>query len=62
MRKINNSLAFSIMPSIYSGFKDKKDELYGYKISSIAPISSTIYTNNAVEFGLGLGIGISFLK
>jgi hypothetical protein len=62
MRKINSSLAFTIMPSIYAGFKQKKDDLYGYKISSIAPISSNINTNNAVEFGLGLGIGISFLK
>jgi hypothetical protein len=33
----------------------------GYKVSSITPFSSTINTNNKVEFGVDLGVGISFL-
>lgn len=60
-RKVSEKIMVSIIPSIYVSVKNSKDGAYGFKTNSISPFSSEINASNRVEFGFGLGIGLSFL-
>jgi hypothetical protein len=60
-RKISEKIMISIVPSIYVSVKNNKDGVYGFKTNSISPFSTQINSDNKVEFGFGLGAGVSFL-
>jgi hypothetical protein len=61
-RKISEKIMVSIVPSIYASVKNSKDGVYGFKTNSISPFSTQINSDDKkVEFGFGLGAGVSFL-
>ncbi len=61
LKKISEKIMVSIVPSVYVSVKDNKDGVYGFKTNSISPFSTETNSDNKVEFGLGLGFGLSFL-
>lgn len=62
MTKLNQKMAITIMPSVYTSYKEKNGTTYGYEISKINPFSSNSNASRKIEYGYGIGIGISFLK
>ncbi len=60
-RKITKKIMVSVVPSIYVAIKNNRDGVYGFKTNSISPFSTEINSSGKVEFGFGLGAGVSFL-
>ncbi len=60
-RKISERIVVSIVPSIYTSVKGNKEGVYGFKTNSISPFSTEISSDSKVEYGFGLGAGVSFL-
>lgn len=61
MRKLNEKLAITFIPGIFTSFKEKNGTNYGYEISQLKAFSSKMNSNSLKKFGIGLGIGFSFL-
>ncbi len=61
-RKVSEKIMISIVPSIYVSIKKSNEGIYGFKTNSINPFKTEINGDTMVEFGFGLGAGVSFLS
>ena len=62
MRKLNDKMAITFMPSVFMSYKEKNEASYGYETTKLKSFSSKSNTESLREIGFGLGIGLSFLK
>lgn len=60
-RKFSEKIMVSIVPSIYASVKRSKDGMFGFETNSINPFSIEAYPDHKIEYGFGLGVGLSFL-
>lgn len=60
-RNISEKVVVGIAPSIYVSAKKNTDGVFGVQTNAISPFSAEINSDNKMEFGFGLGVGLSIL-